>query len=175
MSEAEVLYQVDGGVATITLNRPGKLNAIAPPMNEAVRQMMHGADEDPAVRVMVLTGAGRGFCAGADVGRLKGIAETGTVQLEKAFPFNTDVRGELQWRFTYPAGMRKPVIAAINGTTAGVGLALALFCDLRFAADSAMITTGFSKRGLVAEAGIGWRLHQLIGAGRAADMLFSLQ
>ncbi|MUL40031.1 enoyl-CoA hydratase [Streptomonospora sp. PA3] len=154
-----VLRERDGAVLRLTLNRPDRLNAWTPAMADRLFALLHEADEDPQVRAIVVTGAGRAFCAGADMEALSGI---GGARLE------VDGRS-----MAAPAALRTPVVAAVNGPAAGVGLVLALFCDVRFAADDAKLTTSFSRRGLVAEYGIAWQLPRLVGQGRAMDLLLS--
>jgi enoyl-CoA hydratase/carnithine racemase len=158
----EVLFEVTGHVATITLNRPDKLNAWTAVMARETCAAMRDADADPAVRVIVLTGAGRGFCAGADMSLLHTIMATGL-----------DVN-------TSPASRRapipeagKPVIAAVNGPAVGLGLALALFCDIRIASESARFGTAFARRGLIAEFGLAWILPRIAGLGNALDLLLT--
>jgi len=159
---SEVLYDVRDGVALITLNRPEKLNAWTPAMSAGYRKALDDATLDPSVRALVLTGAGRGFCAGADLELLGGLAETGArvgggdaepAQMEPAVP--------------------KPVIAAVNGPCAGLGFVRAMFCDIRFAAAGAKFTTAFARRGLVAEYGLSWLMPRLVGMSRSLDVLLS--
>jgi enoyl-CoA hydratase/carnithine racemase len=159
-----VRYEVDRGVALVTLDRPDRLNAWTARMAEEYRWALTTADDDPAVRVVVVTGAGRGFCAGADFQALDGLAETGE------YP-NPD--GPVGHAHTFPLGLGVPVIAAVNGPVAGVGFVLMCFCDLRFAAAGAKITTSFARLGLPAEHGVSWVLPRMIGAARSADLLFS--
>ncbi|MGH8790917.1 MAG: enoyl-CoA hydratase-related protein [Cupriavidus necator] len=162
----EVLYAVDGGVALLTLNRPERLNAITPAMRDALQSAFLQAGSDPAVRVAVLTGAGRGFCAGADIGRLQGVASAAdSGQPAPAAP-TAD-------RYNFVSEFGKPLIACINGVAAGVGLVLALQCDLRWAASDATLMTAFARRGLIAEYGCAFRLERLVGPAVAADLLFS--
>ena len=153
-----VLYAQSSGVATLTLNRPERLNAWTPALSTRYFDLLQRADDDPDVRVVVVTGAGRGFSAGADLDVLQGSGSA-------AAP---DAR--LQ---TFPLSIRKPILAAINGPCAGIGLVLALMCDVRFAAAGTKFTTAFSRRGLVAEHGISWILPRLIGHARALDLLYS--
>lgn len=157
-----VLYDVQDAVALITLNRPEKLNAWTPEMSVSYAARLDAASADPGVRAVVVTGAGRGFCAGVDMARLRdlstGQGEIGShdrppMQLEPAVP--------------------KPVIAAINGPCAGMGFVRAMFCDLRLASADAKLTTSFARRGMVAEYGISWLLPRLIGTGRSLDVLLS--
>jgi enoyl-CoA hydratase/carnithine racemase len=160
-----VLADVDGGVATVTLNRPERLNAWTGRMESAYRAAIAEAEADPAVRVVVVTGAGRGFCAGADAAALGPMTSTGV--------YDSGVREEVERGFGWQLRLSKPVIAAINGPVAGIGLVLALFCDLRFAAPGAKLTTSFGRLGLPAEHGSSWLLPRLVGRSRAADLLFS--
>ncbi len=159
-----VQRDVQDGVALITLNRPDRLNAWTGEMEERYFAALeeYGARED--VRVIVVTGAGRGFCAGADMQGLQSIGE-GTVD-------EAEARRERRPQ-SFPHTIPKPVIAAINGACAGIGLVAALMCDIRFAAAEAKITTAFARRGLVAEYGIGWILPRLVGPAHALDLLFS--
>jgi enoyl-CoA hydratase/carnithine racemase len=164
-TDSEVVQmQVDEGVALLTLNRPDRLNAWTAEMERAYFAMLEQCAHDPAVRVIVVTGAGRGFCAGADMQELQAIGD-GTLT---ASPDAHERR--LQ---TFPLSIRKPIIAAVNGACAGIGLVQALMCDLRFAAEGAKLTTAFARRGLVAEHGISWILPRLVGPANALDLLLS--
>jgi enoyl-CoA hydratase/carnithine racemase len=160
-----VVVDVADGVATITLNRPDRLNAWTGRMETEYRAAMAAAEADPAVRVIVVTGAGRGFCAGADSAALGPMTSTGV--------YDSGVREEVERGFAWQLRLSEPVIAAVNGAVAGVGLVLALSCDLRFAAPGAKLTTSFGRLGLPAEYGSSWLLPRLVGRGRAADLLFS--
>ncbi len=160
MSDAPVLYDVDQRVATITLHRPEKLNAWTVAMDEAFREKVALAEADPEVRVIVVTGAGRGFCAGADMSLLESLAASGAPE-------------ELPQRFAFLQAIGKPVIAAVNGPAVGLGLILTLHCDLRFASQEARFGTAFAKRGLIAEYGMAWLLPRLIGPAGALDLLLS--
>lgn len=174
MSQSEVLYAVAAGVATVTLNRPEKLNAWTSQMEGEVKKAMEAAEADEAVRAIVLTGAGRGFCAGADMNLLQNIQTgTPTAAADWQRPHRMDVRGDWQIRYGYFPSLTKPVIGAINGACAGLGFVVALFCDVRFASDAAMFTTAFSRRGLIAEHGCSWLLPRLVGHSRALDLLLS--
>jgi enoyl-CoA hydratase/carnithine racemase len=163
MSEV-VQRSIDGGVAVLTLNRPDRLNAWTREMESAYFDLLEdcGARED--VRVIVVTGAGRGFCAGADMDDLQSIGGGNGIT-------RADVGDRRPQRFAH--SIPKPLIAAINGPCAGIGLVQALMCDLRFAAEGAKITTAFARRGLVAEHGISWILPRLVGTARALDLLLS--
>lgn len=178
MALQETAYQVSDRIATITLNRPDKLNAWTGTMEHEVRASIYEAEKDEQVRVIVLTGAGRGFCAGADMSLLGAIANEGIGERTRALA-NTDnghranVRPDFQKKYSYFPSIQKPVIAAVNGPAVGLGFVLTLYCDLRFASDAARFGTAFAKRGLIAEYGLAWMLPRLIGPANALDMLFS--
>ena len=180
MANQETSYSVADRVATITLNRPDKLNAWTATMEQEVRAAMYEAERDPNVRVIVLTGAGRGFCAGADMSLLNDIAQQGiAARTQEHFLRNTgngqreNVRPDFQKKYFYFPSLQKPVIAAVNGPAVGLGFIISLYCDLRFASDAARFGTAFAKRGLIAEYGLAWLLPRLIGPANALDMLFS--
>ncbi len=157
-----VLYDVADGIATITLNRPDRLNAWTGGLARRYYELLDQAKDDNDVRVIIVTGAGKGFCAGADMDSLQGNdADPDAVTSDKE---------RLIW---YPTTIGKPIIAAINGACAGIGFCAALMCDLRFAAAGAKFTTAFVRRGLIAEHGSSWALPRLIGHARALDLLFS--
>lgn len=174
MGHEHILYDVSGRVATVTLNRPAKLNAWTAVMEAEVRQAMEEAARDQTVRVIVLTGAGRGFCAGADMDLLAGITEGARpARGEEARPIDGTVRPEFAGKYAYFPTVPKPIIGAINGACAGLGLVVALYCDLRFASDQAVFTTAFARRGLIAEHGVSWLLPRLVGPAHALDLLLS--
>lgn len=178
MPGQETLYQLAGHVATITLNRPDKLNAWTAVMEQEVRSAMEEADRDDNVRVIVLTGAGRGFCAGADISLLKNVADRGVETSLRDRVLRTGdqakgVRPDFQKKYSYFPAVGKPVIAAINGPVVGLGLVIALYCDLRWASDAARFSTAFARRGLIAEYGMAWMLPRLVGLPNALDLLFS--
>ncbi len=176
-----VLYEVaDTGVAVVTLNRPERMNAWGGGLAGAFYRSMDAAEEDPDVRAIVVTGNGRAFCAGADMGDLDTIGGADTGGQERSDRGiglggqDTDVTklvGERHPHFV--TGMRKPVVAAINGACAGIGLTQALMCDVRFAAAGAKFTTAFSRRGLIGEYGISWILPRVVGWSAALDLLLS--
>jgi enoyl-CoA hydratase/carnithine racemase len=163
----EILVEVADPVATIRLNRPDKLNAFTYPMLAALRAAIDDAVRDPAVVGIVISGNGRGFCAGLDASVLGATAARGSAARGTPDP------NEIPGLFTYLLAVPKPVVAAINGPTAGGGFVLAALCDVRFASRDAWLTTVFSKRGLVAEHGTTWILPRLLGAGRALELLWS--
>ncbi len=174
---SEILYQVDDPVAVITLNRPQALNAWTNRMAAEVRHAVFAAERDPAVVGIVITGAGRAFCAGADMNMLQGIGagearvetEGDGLDLTPNHPIPADFDGE----YTYLLSIRKPVIAALNGAVAGMAVPIALCCDLRFMAEDAPLLTAFSHRGLIGEWGLAWLLPRLVGTGHALDLMFS--
>jgi len=169
-------YDVIDAVATITLDRPERLNAWTGRMNTEYRSLLARAAADSSVRVIVVTGAGRGFCAGADSRALEGHVERGGYDPgtgpDLEYP-GFGVRPEFDAEFAYHFGIPKPIIAAVNGPAAGVGFALACYCDLRFAAAGAKLTTAHGRLGLPAEFGLSWLLPRLVGLTRAADVLLS--
>ncbi len=178
MAHQETLYQVSDRVATITLNRPDKLNAWTGTMEQEVRASIYEAEQDPNVRVIILTGAGRGFCAGADMSLLgeiatKGLGERASALANTSNGQRAGVRPDFQKKYSYFPSIQKPVIAAVNGPAVGLGFVITLYCDLRFASDAARFGTAFAKRGLIAEYGLAWMLPRLIGPSNALDMLFS--
>ncbi len=163
MSEV-VRRQVQDGVAILTLNRPDRLNAWTAEMEHDYFGLLQECADSQDVRVIIVTGAGRGFCAGADMQDLQALGEG---DIESAA--GTHERRPQ----SFPLSIPKPIIAAINGPCAGIGLVQALMCDIRFAAEGAKLTTAFARRGLVAEHGISWMLPRLIGPARALDLLLS--
>ncbi len=169
-------YEVRNRVATITLNRPERLNAWTGRMHAEYRALLQRGADDKGVRVIVVTGAGRGFCAGADSQALEGHVARGRYDPglgdDVAMP-GYGVRPEFEADFAYHFGVPKPIIAMINGPAAGVGLVLACFCDLRFAATGAKLTTSHGRLGLPAEYGLSWLLPRLVGVTRATDVLLS--
>jgi enoyl-CoA hydratase/carnithine racemase len=165
-----VLYEVrETGVALVTLNRPERMNGWGGGLATTFYARLDDAEADPDVRAIVVTGSGRAFCAGADMGDLNSISSA-TVDSAGG----TDVGKLVGARHPhFVTTMRKPVIAAINGACAGMGLTLALVCDVRFAATGAKFTTSFARRGLIAEYGISWILPRIVGTGVALDLLLS--
>jgi enoyl-CoA hydratase/carnithine racemase len=173
MGYEQILYEVRDRIATVTLNRPDKLNAWTGVMGREVRQAMDEAGRDEAVRVIVLTGAGRGFCAGADMARLSSAAAgKSTLKNEGDWP-TKGLAANFAQRCSYILGLKKPVIAGINGPVAGIGLVITLYCDIRYMAAGAKLTTAFARRGLIAEHGISWMLPRLVGPMNALDLLLS--
>ncbi len=182
MPSQETIYAVADRVATITLNRPDKLNAWTAIMETEVRSAVEEAERDENVRVIVLTGAGRGFCAGADMSLLSGLATQGpdkgpdkdaTRPIHSRGARQEGLLPDFQRRFSYFLGVAKPVIAAINGPAVGLGFVVPLYCDLRWAADNARFSTVFAQRGLIAEYGMAWMLPRIVGLPDAIDLLMS--
>jgi enoyl-CoA hydratase/carnithine racemase len=157
---AVTTYVVEESVATITLDRPERHNAWTSAMGEQYFDHLERAAADRDVRAIVVTGAGRSFCPGLDMGSLTAVAAAG------------EAEGGTRPQ-TFPLGIPKPIVAAINGACAGIGLSLALMCDIRFAAAGAKLTTSFARRGLIAEHGTSWVLPRLVGTARALDLLLS--
>ncbi len=161
-------YEVIDPVATIRLNRPERLNALTYPLMSELRNAVDRAATDPAVVGIVITGNGRGFCAGLDSADLVAVT-SGNGGGDRSEP--TD--GEVPGLFTYLLSVPKPVIAAVNGPAAGGGVVLATMCDVRFATPAATFISVFGQRGLISEHGTTWTIPRLVGTGRALDMLWS--
>lgn len=160
--ETPVLSEVDGGVGLITLNRPDKLNAWTPAMRLAYFDTLEMFASDPDVRAIVVRGAGRGFCSGADLS----IIRAPDAQSEAA-------RAAESRQYWFPLSIGKPIVAAIHGPCLGIGLQQAMFCDIRFAARDAKIGAPYVRRGIVGEMGITWMLSRLCGVGAANDIMLS--
>lgn len=185
MNYEQLLYDAQDGVATLTLNRPDKLNAWTNVLEREVRHALTAASADADVRVVILTGAGRGFCAGADMTMLHTIVDKAekAEKSNKAAPDDPFAAGPIpgglalpqafSYRYAYFPTVPKPIISAINGPAAGLGLILSLYTDLRFAADTAVFTTAFARRGLIAEHGVDWILPRVVGLPNALDLLLS--
>ncbi|OBF86305.1 enoyl-CoA hydratase [Mycobacterium sp. 852002-51163_SCH5372311] len=171
-SDDAVLYEATStGVAILRLNRPERLNAWGPDIAAAFYAGIDRAEQDPAIRVIVLTGRGKGFCAGAYLGAPNSAGEVGD-KMDNAKQTNlAELVGERPPHFV--TTLRKPVVAAINGACVGIGLTQALMCDVRFAAAGAKFAAVFARRGLIAEFGISWILPRLTSWGVALDLLLS--
>ncbi len=176
MPFSETLYAVRDHVATVTLNRPDQLNAWTPTMEHEVAQAVRTASVDESVRIIVLTGAGRGFCSGADMSLLEGLLES-RQEFSSGRPAAEEpgegARIDFEKKFTWMLAVPKPVIAAVNGPAAGLGFVIPLYCDLRIASEAASFSTIFSKRGLIAEYGVAWMLPRLVGLANTVDLLFT--
>jgi enoyl-CoA hydratase/carnithine racemase len=177
MSQSTVLYSVANKIATITLNRPEKHNAMNYDLASDLHSAMREADADSSVRVIVLTGAGKSFCVGADINSIKSAAGSGPLDERNMatlyWPLDAALRHDYQSTHNYFPSIGKPIICMINGATAGVGLSYACFSDMRFAADDAVFAAGFVRRGLAAEWGLSWLLPKLMGVGNASDFILS--
>lgn len=180
MAYEQILYDVRDRIATITLNRPERLNAWTPHMGRELYGAFQTAAADDQVRVIVITGAGRGFCAGADMQNLRDIqtgraAESAPTDARPAEPRATiaPLHPALDTPYAYPQSIPKPVLAAINGPVAGLGFTHMLYYDIRIASDRARFTTAFARRGLISEHGSSWMLPRLVGPAHACDLLFS--
>jgi enoyl-CoA hydratase/carnithine racemase len=182
----EIVYEVSDPVATITLNRPEALNAFTPRMGAEVRHAVGRAERDRRVVGIILTGAGKGFCAGADMKVLASLTQTGgqaggdplgeddlPAELREAVAGDPSWGDDLRGTHIYLLSVPKPVIVAINGAVAGMGVPIALAGDLRFMAENAVLTMAFSQRGLIAEWGVSWLLPRLVGPAVALDLLYS--
>ena len=165
----EILYEVNDRVATITLNRPERMNGWTPVMEAELRTAIDAASNNDGVRSIVITGAGRAFCAGADMNRLSSASQGSAEAAARPASGETD----LDQRYSYLLAVPKPLIAGINGSIAGVAVCVALYCDIRYMAAGAKLTVPYSRRGLVAEHGSAWMLPRLIGPMHAADLLLS--
>ncbi|MEW2563136.1 enoyl-CoA hydratase/isomerase family protein [Streptomyces griseorubiginosus] len=166
MPVSEVLHVVDGQVAYLTLNRPEALNALTPPQRDHLIQLFGEASADPDIRAVVLTGTGRGFCAGADLRGGTGAGERVAGDVARM------IREGAQRLVAAVLDCEKPVIAAVNGTAAGLGAHLALACDLVLAAESARFIEVFVRRGLVPDGGGAYLLPRLVGPQRAKELMF---
>lgn len=164
-----LLLTQDGHVATITINRAQQHNVWSPSMGPLLERLVQQCEVDSTVRVIVLTGAGRMFCGGADVAALQAALRAGA----SPQPFRARNDDDFDQRFTWLLGIAKPIVCALNGPAVGIGAVLAMFCDIRWAAPSARIATAFVRRGLAAEHGIAWILPRLIGTSRAIELLLS--
>lgn len=174
----EIIYEIDGAAATITLNRPKTLNALTSLTQAEVRHALDASERNSDVIGTVLTGAGKGFCSGVDMNALGNMSKAGKSIGEayphlKAAPGNPDDDVNYKSSPGYFLGLRKPLIAAVNGACAGLGFSYATFCDMRFVDSNARFITSFSPRGLIAEHGTCWMLPRLIGPSNALDLFWS--
>lgn len=177
LSYQEITYAVTDPVAVITMNRPEALNAFTNRMLAEIRHALAAAEADERVVGIVLTGTGRGFCAGMDMNALNDLSAGGSAREDlsafAAEPGDPALGENFQTAFGYLLSIRKPLIAAVNGACAGLGFVYALLCDMRFVAPEAKFTTAFAQRGLIAEHGSSWLLPRLVGSGVALDLLWS--
>jgi len=177
VSYQDIIYEVEDPIATITMNRPDQLNAFTNRMLAEIRHALAAAEQDERVVGIILTGAGRGFCAGMDMGSLDDLSSgSGTgedLSALAADPGDRALGPDFQVTFSYLLSLRKPLLGAINGACAGLGFVFALLTDMRFIERQARFATAFSQRGLIAEHGASWLLPRLIGSGKALDILWS--
>jgi enoyl-CoA hydratase/carnithine racemase len=176
----EILYSVNGPVAEVRFNRPDRLNALTRRMLAEMKHAIGEAEKDDAVVGIVLTGEGRGFCAGMDMQALSALGAAGGTGKRVDEDYGLDAQpgdpamGEDFLKgHSYLMAVRKPIIAAINGPCAGLGFVLAMLCDLRFMGQEAVVTASFSQRGLVAEYGVSWILPRIIGVSKTLDLLWT--
>ncbi|MBT7332861.1 MAG: enoyl-CoA hydratase [Gammaproteobacteria bacterium] len=176
MELKNTLYSVAGGIATLWLNRPHRMNAWTGRLHTEYRYLLSLANTDPEVRAIVVTGSGKGFCVGGDSEALQGHSRRGHydagTSADIARP-GFGIAPEFDAVFAYHFGLSKPIVAAINGPAAGIGLALACFADLRFAVPGVKFTTAHGKLNLPAEYGLSWMLPRIMGLGRANDLLLT--
>jgi enoyl-CoA hydratase/carnithine racemase len=171
-----IKLEIIGHAAIVTLNRPNSLNAFTYPMMDEFGDAIAQAEKNQTVTGIIVTGEGKGFCAGVDMSTLNTLQEEGQgSQTEKlqSSPGNKAMGDDFTSGFTYLMSVRKPILAAVNGACAGLGLSIALLCDMRFAADKAKFVTSFSPLGLVAEHGQSWILPRILNPSRALDLLWS--
>jgi enoyl-CoA hydratase/carnithine racemase len=174
-SGSEVLYSVEAAIATITLNRPDRMNTISRPMLAQLSAALLEADRDPAVRVVILTGSGRAFCAGLDLVSATGGSRPG-IENQEAIAIDRSAAVTLDLKSAPPTvlfNMDKPTICAINGAAAGYGMDTALGCDIRMMSERAKLSAAFVKRGIVPESGGTWYLPRLLGWSKAAELIFT--
>jgi enoyl-CoA hydratase/carnithine racemase len=176
----EILYGVSGAVAEIRFNRPDRLNALTRRMLAEMKHAVARAEADEAVVGIVITGEGRGFCAGMDMQALSALGAAGGTGSRRdedygldASPGDPEMGEEFLQGHSYLMAVRKPIVAAVNGPCAGLGFVLAMLCDLRFMGEEAVLTASFSQRGLVAEYGVSWILPRLIGVSKTLDLLWT--
>lgn len=175
MDYQDLLFQRDDGVALVTLNRPDRLNAISPRLVHELLDVIESTERDDATRVVVITGAGRGFCAGADLAATPE-DRAADLQMDEAAGYRRMLKGPIgHWGVLYSAlgHYPKPIIAAVNGVSAGAGFSLALAADIRVASTAARFISVFARRGLVPDTGTSYHLTQLIGRGRAIEMMLT--
>lgn len=173
----EIKYDVENPIAVITMNRPDRLNAMTTHMLAEIRHALARAESDASVVGMILTGEGRGFCAGMDMDALDDISEDRSFDIDatglEAEPGDPAMGDDFITGFTYMLALRKPLLAAVNGPCAGLGFCFAMLSDMRFVDSAAKFSTAFAQRGLVAEHAVSWLLPRLIGSSRALDLLWS--
>jgi enoyl-CoA hydratase/carnithine racemase len=173
MNYQQILYEIDGAVATITLNRPIRMNALTKIMEAELRSAIEAAGRDASVKVIILVGAGKAFCAGMDMDELEVLPPEDIRAEEWMRPYDMNRRADYQTRYSYFPATPKPIISAVNGAAAGLGMIMALYSDFRIASETAVFATAFAKRGLIAEHGIAWILPRVVGHAAAIDLLLT--
>jgi len=173
MNYEQLIYASEGPVATLTLNRPERMNALTKVLEAELRSAIEQAGRDPAIRAIVLTGAGRAFCAGMDMEELEALPPEDIRAEQWMRPYDMNRRPDYQTRYSYFPAAPKPIVSAINGAAAGLGLVMALYSDFRIASSKAAFATAFAKRGLIAEHGIAWMLPRVVGHAHATDLLLT--
>jgi 2-(1,2-epoxy-1,2-dihydrophenyl)acetyl-CoA isomerase len=169
MSFETILYEIENSILTITLNRPDKLNAMTPTLLRELKEAFEQADNDSMVRVVVVTGAGRGFCAGAD------LVAASELMMAGNFSYEENLNATYNPLILTMQNLQKPIIAAVNGVAAGAGMSLALACDIRIVAESTSFLQAFVKIGLVPDSGSTWLLPRLIGMTKALELMLTGQ
>jgi enoyl-CoA hydratase/carnithine racemase len=176
MSFTEIIYEKQDRIATVTMNRPERLNAFTPVMGAEMKNAMVDADRDPAIRAIIVTGAGRAYCAGAEMSNLSSVAQGNTRATDAVGTPATDNRwldehrADYRGQFSWVLALSKPVIAAINGACVGLGLTKSLYYDIRVASEKARLGTIFPQRGLAIEHGSSWMLPKIVGLAHAIEM-----
>ena len=174
----QIIYEVDGPAATITMNRPDTLNAMTSRLQAELRHALDASERNEDIIGTVLTGAGRGFCSGVDMNDLGAMSAAGktigkSYEHLAADPGNPDKDPNYMFSPPYLLGLRKPIIAAVNGACAGLGFSYATFCDMRFVDRNAKFVSSFAPRGLIAEHGTSWMLPRIVGPSHALDIFWS--
>lgn len=173
MNYQQIRYAREKASAIITLHRPDRMNALTKVLEAELRGAIEHAGRDPAIRAIVLTGAGRAFCAGMDMDELEVLPPEDIQSEQWMRPYDMNRRADYQTRYSYFPATPKPIISAINGAAAGLGLVMALYSDFRLASEQAVFATAFAKRGLIAEHGIAWILPRIVGHANAMDLLLT--
>ena len=175
-----VTFEVADGIGTITFNRPDRLNALDDAMHPAIEEAVVAADKADDARVIVVTGAGRAFSAGADMTRLDRLIQGRGSNYDQPRPGTVpdalkdiDAPADMLGVYTFPLALSKPVIAAVNGPCVGAAFVIASCCDVRFMSRNAFFNAAFAQRGLIAESGLAWLLPRLVGHNFASDILLS--
>lgn len=173
MTDQQIQFTVTGATAVISFDRPERMNALTKLLEAQLREAIEDAGSRADVRAIVLTGAGRAFCAGMDMDELEVLAPDDIRSQQWMRPFDMNRRADFQTRYSYFPAVSKPIICAINGAAVGLGLVMALYSDFRIASERAVFATAFARRGLIAEHGIAWMLPRIVGHAHATDLLLT--